>query len=91
MYLFSKTLYGTCLATAQAREKRYAAQLARRKETLEALSTRDKAALARPKGYEDNGGVVGSKASGFSFCRMSHVMQISLQRDSPITGCAVAW
>lgn len=59
---------GTCLdTTAQAREKRYAAQLARRKEILEVLSGRDKAAIARPKCKEEKGSIAGSKASGFSF------------------------
>ncbi len=38
----------------QAQEKKYAAQMARRKETIATLRARDEAPLARPKGYDPN-------------------------------------
>lgn len=38
----------------QAQEKQYAAQMARRKETIATLRARDEAPLARPRGYDPN-------------------------------------
>ncbi|CAM9330763.1 unnamed protein product, partial [Ectocarpus sp. 4 AP-2014] len=38
----------------EAQEKQYAAQMARRKETMEMLRQRDEAPLARPRGYDPN-------------------------------------
>lgn len=47
---------------AQAQEKQYAAQMARRKETMKTLRAKDEAPLARPKGYDPNS-VGGNKVS----------------------------
>ena len=49
----------------QVRERHYAAQVARREETLATLSARDKDSFVRPKGYKANRDFVGSKASAF--------------------------
>lgn len=69
----------TCLTTsAQAREKRYAAQLARRKEILEVLSGRDKVSISRPKRYEEKGGIAGSEASCFSLLNVLNVLLWSI-------------
>ena len=40
--------------SAKAQEKQYAAQMARRKETIATIRARDEAPLARPKGYDPN-------------------------------------
>ncbi|CAB1117154.1 unnamed protein product [Ectocarpus sp. CCAP 1310/34] len=56
----------------EAQEKQYAAQMARRKETMEMLRQRDEAPLARPRGY-DPSSVQADTASSRNVVRVEDV------------------
>ncbi|CAM9385522.1 unnamed protein product, partial [Ectocarpus sp. 12 AP-2014] len=53
----------------EAQEKQHAAQMARRKETMEMLRRRDEAPLARPRGYDPNSVQADTASSGRRGCQ----------------------